>query len=394
MRRRVSILGATGSVGCNTVALIEAQGGAEAYEVVALTGSGNVALLAEQARRLQAGVAVTADPARLPDLEAALAGSGTHAAAAAQSASAPAAEPVDWAMSAIVGAAGLAPGLELARHGGVLALANKESMVCAGELMRRTCAAHGTRLIPADSEHSAIFQALNGERGVEIERVILTASGGPFRDWTTGRMAAATPQQARAHPNWDMGERISIDSATMFNKALEVIEARELFGLAADQIEVVVHPQSVVHSMVEFRDGSVIAQLGVSDMRAVIGYALNWPERRPLPVPRLDLAALGRLDFAAADLDRFPALRLAREVLALGGLAGTVLNAAKEVALDAFLLRAIGFLDMAVLVEHVLERLGPQAAAQGAGYDLAAVTALDAEARRMGALWVGAFSGT
>ena len=260
--------------------------------------------------------------------------------------------------------------------------------------MRRTCAAHGTRLIPADSEHSAIFQALNGERGVEIERVILTASGGPFRDWTTGRMAAATPQQARAHPNWDMGERISIDSATMFNKALEVIEARELFGLAADQIEVVVHPQSVVHSMVEFRDGSVIAQLGVSDMRAVIGYALNWPERRPLPVPRLDLAALGRLDFAAADFDRFPALRLAREVLALGGLAGTVFNAAKEVALDAFLLRAIGFLDMAVLVEHVLERLGPQAAAQGAGYDLAAVTALDAEARRMGALWVGAFSGT
>ncbi|HVH01760.1 MAG TPA: 1-deoxy-D-xylulose-5-phosphate reductoisomerase [Amaricoccus sp.] len=394
MRRRVSILGATGSVGCNTVALIEAQGGAEAYEVVALTGSGNVALLAEQARRLRAGVAVTADPVRLPELEAALAGSGTHAAAAAQSASAPAAEPVDWAMSAIVGAAGLAPGLELARHGGVLALANKESMVCAGELMRRTCAAHGTRLIPADSEHSAIFQALNGERGVEIERVILTASGGPFRDWTTGRMAAATPQQARAHPNWDMGERISIDSATMFNKALEVIEARELFGLAADQIEVVVHPQSVVHSMVEFRDGSVIAQLGVSDMRAVIGYALNWPERRPLPVPRLDLAALGRLDFAAADLDRFPALRLAREVLALGGLAGTVFNAAKEVALDAFLLRAIGFLDMAVLVEHVLERLGPQAAAQGAGYDLAAVTALDAEARRMGALWVGAFSGT
>ncbi len=394
MRRRVSILGATGSVGCNTVALLDAQGGAEAYEVVALTGSGNLALLAEQARRLRAGVAVTADPARLPELEAALEGSGTRAAAGPEALCAAAAEPVDWAMSAIVGAAGLAPGLELARHGGVLALANKESMVCAGELMRGTCAAHGTRLIPADSEHSAIFQALNGERAGEVERVILTASGGPFRDWTTGRMAAATPQQARAHPNWDMGERISIDSATMFNKALEVIEARELFGLAADQIEVVVHPQSVVHSMVEFRDGSVIAQLGVSDMRAVIGYALNWPERRPLPVPRLDLAALGRLDFAAADLDRFPALRLAREVLALGGLAGTVFNAAKEVALDAFLLRAIGFLDMAVLVEHVLERLGPQAAAQGAGYDLAAVTALDAEARRMGALWVGAFSGT
>jgi 1-deoxy-D-xylulose-5-phosphate reductoisomerase len=394
MRRRVSILGATGSVGCNTVALLEAQGGAETYDVVALTGSGNVALLAEQARRLKAWVAVTAEPARLPELKAALAGSGIKAAAGQEALVEAAAEPVDWAMSAIVGAAGLAPGLELARHGGVLALANKESMVCAGELMRRTCAEGGTRLIPADSEHSAIYQALNGERAAEVERVILTASGGPFRDWTAARMAAVTPEQARAHPNWDMGERISIDSATLFNKALEVIEARELFWLKPEQIDVVVHPQSVVHSMVEFRDGSVIAQLGVSDMRAVIGYALNWPERRPLPVPRLDLGALGRLDFAPADPERFPALRLAREVLALGGLAGAVFNAAKEVALDAFLLRAIGFLDMAVLVEHVLERLGPQAAAHGAGYDLAAVMALDAEARRMGALWIEAFSGT
>jgi 1-deoxy-D-xylulose-5-phosphate reductoisomerase len=394
MRRRVSILGATGSVGCNTVALLEAQGGAETYDVVALTGSGNVALLAEQARRLKAWVAVTAEPARLPELKAALAGSGIKAAAGQEALVEAAAEPVDWAMSAIVGAAGLAPGLELARHGGVLALANKESMVCAGELMRRTCVEGGTRLIPADSEHSAIYQALNGERAAEVERVILTASGGPFRDWTAARMAAVTPEQARAHPNWDMGERISIDSATLFNKALEVIEARELFWLKPEQIDVVVHPQSVVHSMVEFRDGSVIAQLGVSDMRAVIGYALNWPERRPLPVPRLDLGALGRLDFAPADPERFPALRLAREVLALGGLAGAVFNAAKEVALDAFLLRAIGFLDMAVLVEHVLERLGPQAAAHGAGYDLAAVMALDAEARRMGALWIEAFSGT
>ena len=261
--RRVSVFGATGSVGRNTVALLEAQGGAEAYEVVALTGAGNVALLAEQARRLRARVAVTADPARLAELEAALAGSGTEAAAGPEALCAAAAEPVDWAMSAIVGAAGLAPGLELARHGGVLALANKESMVCAGELMRRTCAAHGTRLIPADSEHSAIFQAMRGERADEVERVILTASGGPFRDWTVRQMATATPAQARAHPNWDMGERISIDSATMFNKALEVIEARELFGLEPDQIEVVVHPQSIVHSMVGFRDGAMIAQLGV-----------------------------------------------------------------------------------------------------------------------------------
>jgi 1-deoxy-D-xylulose-5-phosphate reductoisomerase len=393
MRRRVSILGATGSVGCNTVALIEAQGGAEAYNVVALTGSGNVALLAEQARRLRAWVAVTADPARLPELEAALEGSGTRAAAGPEALVEAAAEPVDWAMSAIVGAAGLAPGLELARHGGVLALANKESMVCAGELVRRTCAAHGTRLIPVDSEHSAIFQALRDEPRAEVDRLVLTASGGPFRDWSTARMAAVTPAQARAHPNWDMGERISIDSATMFNKALEIIEARALFDVRPDQIEVIVHPQSIVHSMVRFQDGAILAHLGPSDMRGAIGYALNWPDRRTLPVERLDFAALGRLDFMAADAGRFPALRLAGQVLAYGGLAGAVFNAAKEAALDAFLAGAIGFLDMAVLVEHVLERLGPEAAAEGPGYDLAAVTALDATARRLGELWVEAFSG-
>jgi 1-deoxy-D-xylulose-5-phosphate reductoisomerase len=296
-------------------------------------------------------------------------------------------------MSAIVGAAGLAPGLELARHGGVLALANKESLVCAGDLLRRTCDAHGTRLIPVDSEHSAIFQALRGERTAEVERLILTASGGPFRDWSRGRMATVTPAQARAHPNWDMGERISIDSATMFNKALEVIEARALFGVRPDQIEVLVHPQSVVHSMVRFEDGAILAHLGPSDMRGAIGYALNWPERRALPVERLDFAAIGRLDFARADPERFPALRLASQVLELGGLAGAVFNAAKEAALDAFLAGAIGFLDMAVLVEHVLERLGPEAATHGPGYDLEAVMALDAQARRLGAVWVGAFSG-
>ena len=245
----------------------------------------------------------------------------------------------------------------------MLALANKESMVCAGELLKRTCAAHGTRLIPVDSEHSAIFQALQGERIAEVERIILTASGGPFRDWSVKRMTTATPSQAKAHPNWDMGERISIDSATMFNKALEVIEAHALFDVNPERIEVLVHPQSIVHSMVGFRDGSIIAQLGPSDMRGAIGYALNWPERRSLPVERLDFAAIGRLDFTPADPERFPALRLAREVLTLGGLAGAVFNAAKEAALDAFLAGAIGFLDMAVLVEHVLEKLGPDAAA-------------------------------
>ncbi len=388
MRRRVSILGATGSVGQQTVSLIAASGGREAYDVVALTGSANVPLLAAQAKRLGARIAVTADAGRLDALEAALAGTGIVAAAGPEALVAAASEPVDWAMSAIVGAAGLAPGLRLARQGTVLALANKESLVCAGELLKRTCAEHGTRLIPVDSEHSAIFQALQGERAAEVERIILTASGGPFRDWPVERMAAASPAQARAHPNWDMGERISIDSATMFNKALEVIEAHALFGVNPERIEVLVHPQSIVHSMVGFRDGSIIAQLGPSDMRGAIGFALNWPERRALPVERLDFAALGRLDFAPADPARFPALRLARRVMEMGGLAGAVFNAAKEAALDAFLAGRLGFLDMARLVEHVLEDLGPGAAAQGPGYDLEAVTALDAAARRCGRAWV------
>ena len=392
-RRRISIFGATGSVGQQTVELIDSEGGAETFEVVALTGAGNIELLARQAMRLEAEVAVTADADRLAELELALKPSGVAAAAGPEALLAAASEPVDWAMSAIVGAAGLAPGLRLAEHGGVLALANKESMVCAGELLKRTCAAHGTRLIPVDSEHSAIFQALMGERVAEVERIILTASGGPFRDWPMARMASVTPAEARAHPNWDMGERISIDSATMFNKALEMIEAQALFDVNPERIEVLVHPQSIVHSMVGFRDGSIIAQLGPSDMRGAIGFALNWPERRPLPVERLDFASIGRLDFARADPGRFPALRLAGEVLAMGGLAGAVFNAAKEAALDAYLAGAVGFLDMAVLVEHVLEKLGPEAAAHRPGYDLEAVMALDAAARAMSEIWVEAFCG-
>jgi 1-deoxy-D-xylulose-5-phosphate reductoisomerase len=391
--RRVSIFGATGSVGRNTVALLVEQGGAGAYEVVALTGSGNVRLLAEQARLLHAQAAVTADASLLGELEGLLRGTGIAAAAGPEALLAAASEPVDWAMLAIVGSAGLAPGLRLARHGGVLALANKESLVCAGQLLRRTCDAHGTRLIPVDSEHSAIFQALRGEAAESVERIILTASGGPFRDWPLAKMQTATPAQARAHPNWDMGQRISIDSASMFNKALEIVEAKALFDVPGRRIEVVVHPQSVVHSMLAFRDGSIIAQLGPSDMRGPIGFALNWPDRRELPLARLDFARLGRLDFAPADTHRFPALRLARQVLEMGGLTGAVFNAAKEAALDAYLLGAIGFLDMAVLVEHVLESLGPDAAAHGPGYDLEAVMALDATARRMAEAWVTAFGG-
>lgn len=392
--RRVSIFGATGSVGANTVALIEAAGGAEAFEVVALSGAGNVALLAEQARRLRARVAVTADPSRWRELREALAGSGVAAAAGPEALVAAAAEPADWTMSAIVGAAGLAPTIAAAARGGVLALANKESLVCAGDLLRRTCAAGGATLIPVDSEHSAVFQCLRGERGSEVERIVLTASGGPFRTWTRAEMAGVTPAQAAAHPNWAMGQRISIDSATMFNKALEVIEAHQLFDVACDAIEVLVHPQSVVHSMVGFRDGSIIAQLGPSDMKGAIGFALNWPDRAPLPVARLDFAEMGRLDFAPADQARFPALRLARETLALGGLAGAVFNGAKEAALDRFIQGEIGFLDMAEVVEHVMERLGPEAARHGAGYGLDAVTALDAAARRVAAERAGAMART
>lgn len=391
MRRRVSIFGSTGSVGRNTVSLIEEMGGRDAFEVVALSGAGNVRLLAEQARRLGARIAVTADEGRLGDLRNALRGSGVEASAGQGALVDAASEAVDWGMSAIVGVAGLAPGLKLAEHGGILALANKESLVCAGDLLRRVCAESGTRLLPVDSEHSAIFQALRGESAEEVERIVLTASGGPFRDWPTERMAAATPDQAKAHPNWDMGVRISIDSATMFNKALEVIEAQALFDVGPETIEVVVHPQSIVHSMVGFRDGSIMAHLGPSDMRGPIGFALNWPARQRLTLDRLDFTKLGRLDFFPSDPDRFPALRLARQVMQMGGLAGAVFNAAKEAALDAFLVRAIGFLDMAALVEHVLDAAGPDAAGHGPGYGLDTVVAADAEARRLSGLWVKGF---
>ena len=391
-RRRISVFGSTGSVGQNTVSLLLGQGGPATYDVVALTGAGNVDLLADQARKLHARIAVTAIPDRLDALRAALRGTDTLATAGPEALVDAAAKPTDWAMSAIVGSAGLATGLATARHGGILALANKESLVCAGDLLNRVCAQNGTTLLPVDSEHSAIFQALRGEEPREIERIVLTASGGPFRTWTRDRMAAATPAQACAHPNWSMGDRISIDSASMFNKALEVLETKHLFDIQANQIEVTVHPQSIVHSVVGFRDGSLMAQIGPSDMRGPIGFALNWPERRDLPVERLDFATLGALDFGPADPVRFPALRLAREVMEAGGLTGTVFNAAKEAALDAFIHARIGFLDMADLVEHVMQEFGSEAASHGAGYDLQAVLHLDAEARRAAARRVDALN--
>jgi 1-deoxy-D-xylulose-5-phosphate reductoisomerase len=390
MRRTVSIFGSTGSVGCNTVDLLRRQGGAEVYDIKVLTGANNVTLLAQQAIELKADVAVTAEASRLVDLEAALAGTGVRTTAGVDAVVAAANISVDWGMSAIVGSAGLAPTLGLAKQAGILALANKESLVCAGELVKVTCAESGCILIPVDSEHCAIFQALAGGNNGDISRIILTASGGPFNNWTKSQMADATLEQAMAHPNWDMGQRISIDSATMFNKALEVIESKQLFGVRSDQIEVIIHPQSIIHSMIEYNDYSIIAQLAAPDMRGAIGFALNWPDRPALPVDKLDFGAIANLDFATPDEDQFPALRLARRVLKIGGLAGAVFNAAKESALDRFISGNIGFLDMARLVESVLEDLHIKAG-KGSSLDgLSAVMAIDLEARERGFNWVPA----
>ncbi len=350
--RRISIFGATGSIGQSTIDLIARD--ADGYDVVALTGGRNIALLAADAMRLGADLAVTAHEELLGDLKAALAGSGVEAAAGEAALREAGARPADWVMSAIVGAAGLVPGMAALKQGATLALANKESLVTAGPLLMATAKAHGARVLPVDSEHSAVFQALVGEDIAAVERVIITASGGAFRDWPLEDLARASVKEASSHPNWDMGQRITIDSASMFNKALEVIETREYFGFEPEQIEVLVHPESLVHSMVGFRDGAIMAHLGVSDMRHAIGYALNWPERRELPVERLDLARIGQLNFSAPDLVRYPALRLAREVMARGGLAGAVFNAAKEVALDGFIAGKIKFTDMVGVVEATL----------------------------------------
>jgi 1-deoxy-D-xylulose-5-phosphate reductoisomerase len=353
--RRISILGATGSIGQNTIDLIDRA--PQSYDVVALTGAGNIAQLAQDARRLRAQVAVTARDDLLEDLRDALQGSGVEAAAGSNALIEAAARPADWVMSAIVGAAGLAPGLAALEQGATLALANKESLVCAGRLMLETAQRHGARLLPVDSEHSAVFQALIGEDTSAVERVIITASGGAFRDWPVEDLHGATLAQASSHPNWEMGQRITIDSASMFNKALELIETKEYFGVSPEQIEVLIHPESLVHAMVGFRDGALMAHVGPPDMRHAIGFALHWPERRTLPVERLDLAAVGQLTFRAPCETRWPALRLAREVMQAGGLAGAVFNAAKETALDGFIAGDLGFSAMAEVVEEVLTDL-------------------------------------
>ena len=337
--------------------------------MVALTGGRNVAQLAADAREFDAEIAVSAHDECLNELREALSGSGVQAAAGAAALLEAAERPADWTMSAIVGAAGLAPGLKALEQGATLALANKESLVAAGPLVMQTARVHGATVLPVDSEHSAVFQALIGEDAASVERVIITASGGPFRDWPAARLATVTLEQALNHPNWVMGKRITIDSASLFNKALEVLETKEFFGFQPEQIEVLIHPESLVHAMVGFCDGAMMAHLGPADMRHAIGFALNWPERRHLPVERLDFARVAQLNFEAPDEARFPALRLAREVMQAGGLTGAVFIAAKEVALDGFVAGRIGFQDMAGIVEDVLTQIS-----SAAGHIDAAIT--------------------
>jgi len=380
--RSISIFGATGSIGESTFDLIMRGGGPAAYRTVSLTGARNIKRLAEMARALQAEIAVTAHEACLPDLRDALAGSGIACAAGDMAIAEAADRPADWVMSGIVGAAGLVPGLRALRHGGTLALANKESLVTAGPLLMATAAKYGATLLPVDSEHSAVFQALTGEDSRAVERVIITASGGPFRSFSMAQMQAITPAQAVAHPNWTMGQRISIDSASMFNKALELIETREFFGFTPEQIEVIVHPQSIIHAMVGFCDGGIMAHLGPADMRHAIGFALHWPARGHVPVERLDLAKLASLNFEAPDPVRFPALRLARDVMAMRGLSGAAFNAAKEIALDGFLAGELSFLGMAEVVETTLSQLSRQNSLQIAATALEDVLHMDHLARK------------
>ena len=351
--KRISVFGATGSIGQSTLDLVKRD--RENFDVLALSGGRNIAQLAQDAISTGAQVAVTAFDEEYPALKEALAGTTVQAAAGHKALLEAADQSADWVMSAIVGAAGLEPGLRAMQAGADLALANKESMVAAGALMRQTSTFNNVALLPVDSEHSAVFQALIGESRESVERVILTASGGAFRDWSYDDLARATPEQAATHPNWNMGQRITIDSASMFNKSLEVIEAKELFDLKSDQIEVLIHPQSLVHALVGFRDGGLMAHVGPADMRHAIGYALYHPYRKALPIERLNLADIGSLEFSAPDFKKYSALALAYEVLDIGGLSGAVYNAAKEVALDAFIDRKIGFLMMADVVRGVLE---------------------------------------
>jgi 1-deoxy-D-xylulose-5-phosphate reductoisomerase len=380
--RRVTILGSTGSVGCNTLDLVGRE--PERYAVEVLVAGRSAQKLAAQARQHRAKLAVVADEGEYAALKEALAGSGIEVAAGAAAVVEAARRPADWVMAAIVGAAGLAPTLAAIRCGAVVALANKEVLVCAGEIVMAEAARHGATLLPVDSEHNAIFQVFEAGRRAAIERIVLTASGGPFREQSVEAMEAATPDEAVAHPNWRMGAKISVDSATMMNKGLELIEAHHIFRFPEERIDILVHPQSVVHGLVCYCDGSMLAQLGSPDMRTPIAYSLAWPERMAAPVKRLDLAQLGRLTFEPPDPERFPALRLARAALRQGGGAPTILNAANETAVHAFLAGELGFREIARVVERTLEMLAGQPLSA-----LEEVLALDREARSVAARLFG-----
>jgi 1-deoxy-D-xylulose-5-phosphate reductoisomerase len=374
--KSVTILGATGSVGTSTLDLVERE--PDRFRVVALTANCDVARLAAAAIRTRAEFAVVADEQCLPELQAALAGTGVRAGGGPDAIAEAAASGADWTMGAIVGCAGLRPVLAAIEHGGTVVIANKEPLVSAGDVILRAAARSGATLLPADSEHNAIFQCFDAARPEGVRRIILTCSGGPFRDWTTDQMRGVTLEQAVKHPNWSMGAKISVDSATMMNKGLELIEAARLFPIAPDRIEIVIHAQSVIHSLVDYVDGSVLAQLGPPDMRTPIAHTLAWPDRMATPMAPLDLVGIGRLDFAAPDPVRFPALRLAREALDAGGARPAILNAANEVAVEAFLNRRIRFLEIAAIVEDTLIRYDP-----AAPDSVDAVLAIDAEARRL-----------
>ena len=383
--RKVSVLGSTGSVGTSTLDLMDQaeKAGSGAFQVEVLTGGNNIARLADQARRWRPRLAVTADPARLSDLREALAGTGIEAAAGPKAIVEAASRPVDWVMASIVGSAGLRSAWAAAGTGATLALANKESLVCCGPALIDRVKRSGGKLIPVDSEHSAIFQVFPADAPEQVAKLVLTASGGPFRTLQREAMSRITPEQAVAHPNWSMGAKISVDSATMANKGLELIEAAYLFAMSGDRIDVVVHPESIIHSLVEYIDGSTLAQMGPPDMKTPIACALAWPDRMAWPSPKLDLAALGRLTFEAPDEARFPALRLAREALAAGGVAPIIFNAANEVAALAFLDRRLGFLNIAAVVADTLERATISGVSSGSDDACDTALAVDVMARRI-----------
>lgn len=374
--KSVTILGATGSVGSSTLDLIERE--PEKFSVLALTANRDVEKLAAAAVRTGAKYAVVADETCLAALRDALAGTGVKAAGGEEAICEAAALGADWTMAAIVGCAGLPPVMSAIAAGGTIVLANKEPLVSAGDVILAAAKAHGATLLPCDSEHNAIYQCFDFARPERVRRIILTASGGPFRDWGLERMRAVTPAQAVAHPNWSMGAKISVDSATMMNKGLELIEAARLFPIAPELIEIILHRQSVIHSMVDYVDGSVLAQLGPPDMRTPIAYCLAWPDRMATPMAPLDLVGIGRLDFEAPDAVRFPALRLAREALSAGGARPAILNAANEVAVAAFLAGHVGFLEIAAIVEDTLSGYDP-----AAPESLDDVLVVDAQARRV-----------